>query len=177
MASVRCSRSARWRLPASRAEPVVYDWFEYTGRDAVFEAAAAAGTLSQSILSGFHRIEHHARRRALLPGHSTFAYFPGIPVFESRDLVHWRQIGSVIDRPSQLDFSKLGVSRGVFAPSIEYRDGLFYVFNTHVDGGGNYVVTAKNPAAARGPIRRGCRSWRAASIRRCSSTTTDVRTC
>ena len=60
--------------------------------------------------------------------------------------MHWRQIGNVIDRPSQLDFSKLGVSRGVFAPSIEYRDGTFYVFNTLVDGGGNYVVTAKNPA-------------------------------
>ena len=60
--------------------------------------------------------------------------------------MHWKQIGSVIDRPSQLDFSKLGVSRGVFAPSIEYRDGTFYVFNTHVDGGGNFVVTAKNPA-------------------------------
>ena len=124
----------------------MYDWFEYTGRDAAFEQPLPPGHYRNPILSGFHGSEHHARRRALLSGHSTFAYFPGIPVFESRDLVHWRQIGSVIDRPSQLDFSKLGVSRGVFAPSIEYRDGLFYVFNTHVDGGGNYVVTAKNPA-------------------------------
>ena len=129
------------------AEPVVYDWFEYTGRDAAFEQRLPPGHYRNPILSGFHpdpSITRAGERYYLV--HSTFAYFPGIPVFESRDLVHWRQIGSVIDRPSQLDYSKLGVSRGVFAPSIEYRDGLFYVFNTHVDGGGNYVVTAKNPA-------------------------------
>jgi beta-glucosidase len=131
----------------AQAEPVVYDWFEYTGRDAVFEQPLPPGHYRNPILSGFYpdpSITRAGDRFYLV--HSTFAYFPGIPVLESRDLVHWRQIGSVIDRPAQLDFSKLGVSRGVFAPSIEYRDGLFYVFNTHVDGGGNYVVTAKNPA-------------------------------
>ena len=77
---------------------------------------------------------------------STFAFFPGIPVFESKDLVHWKQVGNGIDRPSQLDFEGLGVSRGVFAPTIEHHDGLFYILNTHVDGGGNYVVTAQDPA-------------------------------
>ena len=131
----------------AQAEPVVYDWFEYTGRDAAFEQPLPPGHYRNPILSGFHpdpSITRAGDRFYLV--HSTFAYFPGIPVFESRDLVHWRQIGAVIDRPSQLDFSKLGVSRGVFAPSIEYRDGLFYVFNTLVDGGGNYVVTARNPA-------------------------------
>jgi beta-glucosidase len=132
---------------AAQAETVVYDWFEYSGRDAIFEQPLPPGHYRNPILSGFYpdpSITRVGDRFYLV--HSTFAYFPGIPVFESRDLVHWRQIGSVIDRPSQLDLSKLGVSRGVFAPSIEYRDGLFYVFNTHVDGGGNYVVTAKNPA-------------------------------
>lgn len=131
----------------ARAAPVVYEWFEYTGRDVIFEQPLPAGHYRNPILSGFHpdpSITRAGRRFYLV--HSTFAYFPGIPVFESIDLVHWQQIGSVIDRPSQLDFSKLGVSRGVFAPSIEYRDGTFYVLNTHVDGGGNYVVTAKNPA-------------------------------
>ena len=33
---------------------------------------------------------------------STFAYFPGVPIFHSRDLVHWEQIGNILDRPSQL---------------------------------------------------------------------------
>ena len=35
---------------------------------------------------------------------STFSYFPGIPVFHSKDLKNWKQIGNVIDRTSQLDF-------------------------------------------------------------------------
>jgi alpha-N-arabinofuranosidase len=77
---------------------------------------------------------------------STFAYFPGIPIHESTDLVHWKPLGHVIDRPTQLDFSGLGMSRGVFAPAIEFHEGLFYVLNTAVDSGGNFFVTAKNPA-------------------------------
>ena len=30
--------------------------------------------------------------------HSTFAYFPGVPVFESDDLIGWKQIGNVLER-------------------------------------------------------------------------------
>lgn len=84
---------------------------------------------------------------------STFAYFPGIPVFHSRDLVNWRLIGYVIDRPDQIQtqnaeslYDSLGVSRGIFAPAIRYHDGTFYVTCTFVDAGGNFVCTAKNPA-------------------------------
>ncbi len=76
---------------------------------------------------------------------STFSYFPGIPVFQSRDLVNWRLIGYVLDRAEQLDLTGLGVSRGIFAPSIRYHNGVFYVTCTLVDKGGNFVVTAKNP--------------------------------
>lgn len=72
---------------------------------------------------------------------STFEYFPGIPVFHSRDLIHWEQIGHVIDRPDQLP-------RGmnVFACTLRYHDGTFYVINTNVGRGGNFFVTATNPA-------------------------------
>ncbi len=79
---------------------------------------------------------------------SSFAHFPGIPVFHSRDLVQWVQIGNAIDRPSQLRFDGHGVSRGVFAPDISHHDGVFYIVNTCVDCGGNFVITAKDP---RGP--------------------------
>src|SRR5690606_12734462 len=37
-------------------------------------------------------------------------------------------------------------SRGVFAPTIEYHEDVFYVANTCVDCGGNFIVTAKDPA-------------------------------
>jgi xylan 1,4-beta-xylosidase len=80
---------------------------------------------------------------------STFEYFPGLPIFHSRDLVHWRQIGHVLDRPSQLDLDEIRPSGGPYAPTIRYADGTFYVINTLVDGktrSGNFIVTAKDPA-------------------------------
>ena len=77
---------------------------------------------------------------------STFSWFPGIPVWHSRDLVHWRQIGNAIQRPRQLDFTGLRMSGGVFAPSISYHAGRFYILNTCVGCGGNFVITASNPA-------------------------------
>jgi xylan 1,4-beta-xylosidase len=76
---------------------------------------------------------------------STFSYFPGINVFHSRDLVHWELIGHVLNRPEQLNLDKQGVSRGLFAPTIRYNKGLFYVVCTLVDIGGNFVATAKLP--------------------------------
>ena len=33
---------------------------------------------------------------------SSFSYFPGVPLFHSRDLAHWEQIGNILDRPEQL---------------------------------------------------------------------------
>ena len=77
---------------------------------------------------------------------STFAYFPGIPVFHSRDLKNWKQIGNVIDRTSQMDFMGERMTRGLFAPAISYHAGTFYITCTDIDHEGNFVVTAKNPA-------------------------------
>lgn len=76
---------------------------------------------------------------------STFAHFPGIPIFHSKDLVNWELIGHAIDRVEQMDFEGLGISRGIFAPSISYKDGIFYIACTLVDGGGNFIVTSKKP--------------------------------
>ncbi len=78
--------------------------------------------------------------------HSTFCWYPGIPVFHSRDLVNWKQIGHVIDRPEMLPVEGLQISRGVFAPVIDFHEGTFYVLNTLVDAGGNFIVTATDPA-------------------------------
>jgi xylan 1,4-beta-xylosidase len=77
---------------------------------------------------------------------STFAYFPGIPVFHSKDLKNWKQIGNVISRPSQMNFMGHRMTRGLFAPAIDYHDGTYYVTCTLIDKGGNFVVTSKNPA-------------------------------
>ncbi|MEU5216924.1 glycoside hydrolase family 43 protein [Streptomyces sp. NPDC020807] len=77
---------------------------------------------------------------------SSFEWFPGLPVFHSRDLVHWRRIGSALDRPSQLDLDGCGPSRGLFAPTIRHHDGLFHLVCTLMDGPGHFVVTAADPA-------------------------------
>jgi xylan 1,4-beta-xylosidase len=77
---------------------------------------------------------------------STFAYFPGIPVFHSKDLKNWKQIGNVINRPSQMNFMGHRMTRGLFAPAIDYHNGTYYVACTLIDKGGNFVVTSKDPA-------------------------------
>jgi alpha-N-arabinofuranosidase len=78
---------------------------------------------------------------------STFGWFPGIPVFHSRDLVNWRLIGHAIDRAGQLDLSGVRmVTDGVYAPTIEHHAGTFYIFNTCTRCGGNFYVTATDPA-------------------------------
>lgn len=79
---------------------------------------------------------------------SSFAYFPGVPIFHSRDLKHWEQIGNVLDRESQLPLKGCGHSAGIYAPTIRYHDGLFYMITTNVSGGGNFIVQTKDP---RGP--------------------------
>lgn len=87
---------------------------------------------------------------------STFEWFPGIPVYHSRDLINWEQISHVLTRESQLNMRGTEDSDGIFAPSVAYHKGTYYVFFTNVQNGinwplkgyPNYLVTAKDP---RGP--------------------------
>lgn len=138
-------------VPAAEAPErgyAAFDWFAYEGTDPVDEAVAPGpGQYRNPVLKGFHpdpSITRVGEDYYLVT--STFSYFPGIPVFHSRDLVKWTQIGNAIDRPDQLDFARLGMSRGVFAPAIEQHGGVFYILNTCVDCGGNFVITASDPA-------------------------------
>jgi xylan 1,4-beta-xylosidase len=79
---------------------------------------------------------------------SSFEYFPGIPVFHSRDLVNWTQIGNALDRPSQLLLTpETPSSAGIYAPTLRHHDGRFWLIVTSVShGGGNMVFTATDPA-------------------------------
>lgn len=125
----------------------IFDWFEYSGRDAADTRALPAGHYRNPILAGFYPDPSLCRvGDDFYLVNSTFAYFPGIPIFHSRDLVHWKQLGHVIDRPTQLPYGGLEVSHGIFAPAISHHRGTFYVVCTMVDGGGNFLVTATDPA-------------------------------
>ena len=71
---------------------------------------------------------------------SSFQYFPGVPLFESEDLVNWEQIGHVLTRDSQLPLEGQGISGGIYAPTIRYHEGRFYMVTTNVGGMGNFYV-------------------------------------
>jgi beta-xylosidase len=79
---------------------------------------------------------------------SSFEYFPGVPLFHSRDLVRWRQIGNVLDRPEQLRLpAGMPSSGGIYAPTLRHHDGRFWLIVTNCsEGGGNLIVTATDPA-------------------------------
>lgn len=81
---------------------------------------------------------------------SSFEYFPGVPIFHSKDLVNWQQIGHVLDRPEQLDLDQTPNSRGIYAPTIRYHNGVFYMITTFVvsqtGARRNFYVTATDPA-------------------------------
>ena len=77
---------------------------------------------------------------------SSFEWFPGLPIFHSKDLVHWEQIGHVLNRPSQLQMKEgLKPSNGLWAPTIRYHNGIYYVICTATGCGGNFFVTAQRP--------------------------------
>ena len=77
----------------------------------------------------------------------------GVPIYHSRDLINWEQIGHVLTRESQLNMRGTDDSDGIFAPSINYHKGTYYLFFTNVQNGvtwslkgyPNYIVTAKDP--------------------------------
>jgi len=77
---------------------------------------------------------------------SSFEYFPGVPVFHSRDLVNWKQVGNALDTRSKLDLSNAGVSGGIWAPVIRYHEGTFYMITTLMQDGKNFFVTSTDPA-------------------------------
>ena len=80
---------------------------------------------------------------------STFEWFPGIPVYHSKDLVNWRLIGHGLHRRDQLKLQEgLGDYMGIFAVTIRYHEGTFYLITTCVqcEKGGNFYLSAENPA-------------------------------
>ncbi|MEU5714554.1 glycoside hydrolase family 43 protein [Streptomyces sp. NPDC020403] len=78
---------------------------------------------------------------------SSFEYFPGVPLFHSRDLVHWTQIGNALDRPSQLRLPReTASSKGIYAPTLRHHEGRFWLITTNVSDGGNLLFHTEDPA-------------------------------
>jgi xylan 1,4-beta-xylosidase len=125
-----------------------FEWFEYAGRDTVYATLQAGeNRYVNPVIKGFHPDPSIVRvGKDFYLVTSSFGFFPGVPLFHSRDLVSWTQVGHVLDRPSQLNLDGLEISEGVFAPAIRFHDGVFYMLTTLVGAGGNFLVTAADPA-------------------------------
>jgi xylan 1,4-beta-xylosidase len=63
---------------------------------------------------------------------STFEWFPGVAIHHSRDLIHWRFIGHALTRSSQINLKGVADSGGVWAPSMSYHDGQFWLIYTNI---------------------------------------------
>ncbi len=131
---------------AAEKSATFYD-FTYEGKDAIFSQPLAKGEYQNPILAGFFpdpSITRAGDDYYLV--NSSFSYSPGVPIFHSKDLVHWESLGHVLVTPKQLPLKNQRVSRGIYAPTIRYHDGVFYMITTLVDVRGNFLVTATNPA-------------------------------
>lgn len=133
----------------ANAQTANFSYFKYSGKDARFEKSYdPAKQYLNPILAGFFPDPSICRvGDTYYLVNSSFAFYPGVPLFESKDLVHWNQQGYVLDRPKQLPLKNQGVSAGIFAPDIKYnpKNKTFYMITTNV-GAGNFYVKTKDPS-------------------------------
>ena len=115
-------------------------------------AASFSQTYLNPVITGFHPDPSVCRvGDDFYLVNSTFQYFPGVPIFHSRDLVHWEQIGNVLSTPTQLELPTCTASSGIYAPTIRYHEGKYYMITTNIQRlylgkAGNLIVTATDPA-------------------------------
>ena len=117
---------------------------------------ASAQSFTNPVLPGFHADPSVCRAGDdFYLVNSTFQYFPGVPVFHSKDLIHWEQIGNCLTRPSQLDLTglykqenpELGwTNAGVYATTIRENKGRFYMVTTVFPSRRHFYVWTDNPA-------------------------------
>lgn len=139
-------------LPDSNTD-AVFDDFSLTANSTVYDALPllAESDFYNPILPGWNSDPSICRvNNDFYLVTSTFAYYPGVPIFHSRDLLNWSQIGYALSRPSQLLMLGQPVSGGIFAPQIRYNEHnkTFYIITTDVGKMGNFFVKATDP---RGP--------------------------
>ncbi|MDN4503197.1 glycoside hydrolase family 43 protein [Alteromonadaceae bacterium BrNp21-10] len=124
-----------------------FNWFEYSGNDDVFSMPHKSGQYQNPIVSGFYPDPSITRKGDdYYMAVSSFAYAPGVPILHSKDLVNWSLVGHALTRESQISMQGRSVSEGIYAPTLRYHKGLFYMITTEVYGKGNFFVTATDPA-------------------------------
>lgn len=133
-----------------RSSAQIFSDFIYKGNDKIYtENPLKEDEFYSPILQGCYPDPSITRKgNDYYLVNSSFSMFPGVPIFHSNDLVNWKQIGHVLDRPSQLKVEKAGFSEGIYAPDIKYNqyNDTFYMVTTQIANGiGNMVVKTKDP--------------------------------
>lgn len=142
---------------ATATDNARFSYFQYQGKDAYYDEnpLAASGEYFNPVIAGWASDPSLCRTGDdywLVT--STFGYFPGVPLYHSRDLITWEHVGNVLSRQSQLPWLEgLSLDKGgVYAPSITYNpcDSTYYMITTCVMAGKdghtkNFYVTARNP--------------------------------
>lgn len=144
-----CDSGRMANLPDMKEHTALFDFFNYRGEDDFYEQNVLLDSayFYNPILPGWYSDPSVCRvGEDYFMVTSTFSYFPGVPIFHSKDLVNWRQVGHVLDRPSQLKLDGQHISGGIYAPAISYNphNKTYYVVTTNV-GCGNFYVKAQNP--------------------------------
>lgn len=129
-----------------------FDYFTYTGNDDYYNEhpLEKENQFYNPILPGWYSDPSICRNGDdYFLVTSTFSYFPGVPIFHSTDLVNWKQIGHVLDRPSQLPLDGQRIGEGIFAPAISYNphNQTYYMITTNIRRG-NFFVKTKDPFGA-----------------------------
>ena len=76
---------------------------------------------------------------------SSFEFFPGVPVYKSRNLVNWELVGHCMADEAVFDLYGTPCSGGIYAPTIRFHNGIYYMITTNVSGKGHFIVHTTDP--------------------------------
>ena len=75
---------------------------------------------------------------------STFEFFPGVPVYHSKNLVNWELINYCLTDENQVLLRNCGPAGGIYAPTIRYHEGTFFMITTNISHKWNFIVHTKD---------------------------------
>ena len=131
------------------AQTARFSYFKYTGMDQRFEQDINPEyQYFNPVIAGFYPDPSICRKGdTYYLANSTFAFFPGVPLFKSDDLVAWKQVGHILDRDSQVSLGNCDVSAGIFAPAISYcpKNNTFYMVTMNMANYTVFYVKSQNP--------------------------------
>ncbi len=120
-------------------DEALFSHFVYNGHDAVYDQnpLTSPSQAYNPILPGWHSdpsVCADGKGNYYLVT-STFGLYPGVPLYHSRDLMNWRQVGSILTRPEQLPLDGQNIGKeGIYAASIFYNPGnaTYYMITTNM---------------------------------------------